>query len=33
LRAEGVRLDENGCITLREFGWLPPDLPKKPRAR
>jgi len=33
LQAEGVRLDESGYVSLREFGWLPPDLPRAGRAR
>jgi methylated-DNA-protein-cysteine methyltransferase-like protein len=31
LEAERVVIDADGCIELRAFGWLPPDLPKRAR--
>ena len=32
LIAEGVRFDAQGFIPLRDFGWLPSDLPARARA-
>lgn len=23
LRTEGIAVDDNGCVSLRDFGWLP----------
>jgi len=25
LQSEGVALDENGCVNLQEYLWIPPD--------
>src|SRR4051812_14356760 len=33
LEAERVVLDNDGCIVLRDFGWLPSDLPARTRPR
>ena len=33
LEAEGVVFDASGYIALRTFGWLPPDVPTRGRAR
>ncbi|MET0340924.1 MAG: MGMT family protein [Polyangiales bacterium] len=33
LEAERVTIDDDGCIVLRDFGWLPTDLPQRVRTR
>jgi methylated-DNA-protein-cysteine methyltransferase related protein len=33
LEAEGVRFDEQGRLSLRRFGWLAQDPPRKTRSR